>query len=280
MTALPFSILSLAQILLVHNFHLLNPGNKNLCGPPLDPCVLPKHPEIPNNVSQPPKGQPPIIVQENPNQKKEVSLLKIIMIVLVLGVSLGIIAAILIIFYLRKRKTQIERASSYEDSSKLPTSFGSSKVEPEPIEIKKKADYGKLSFVRDDMEPFDLQDMLRASAEVLGSGTFGASYKTVISNGQAYVVKRYKQMNNVGREDFQEHMKRLGRLEHPNLLPLTAFYYRKEEKLLLYEFVENGSLASKLHGKILNLPDFNFKCFCAYNYPCQFIYVYLGAFFY
>ncbi|KAK9229912.1 hypothetical protein WN944_022878 [Citrus x changshan-huyou] len=62
-------------------------------------------------------------------------------------------------------------------------------------------------------------------------------------------------MNNVGREDFREHLRRLCRLERPNLLPLRAFYYRQEEKLLLYEFVDNGGLASKFHGKNFNFFD-------------------------
>ncbi|KAK1363031.1 hypothetical protein POM88_038592 [Heracleum sosnowskyi] len=59
----------------------------------------------------------------------------------------------------------------------------------------------------------------------------------------AVVVKRYRKMNNVGREDFQEHMRRLGKFRHPNLLPLVAYYYRKEEKLMVSDYVANGSLA-------------------------------------
>jgi len=55
-------------------------------------------------------------------------------------------------------------------------------------------------------------------------------------------------MNNVGKEEFQEHMKRLGRLSHPNLLPPVAYYYRREEKLLVTDYVHNGSLAVRLHG--------------------------------
>lgn len=106
----------------------------------------------------------------------------------------------------------------------------------------------KLIFLREDIERFDIQDMLRASAEVLGSGAFGASYKAVINSGLSLVVKRYKQMNNVGREDFHEHMRRMGKLHHPNLQPLLAYYYRKEEKLLVTQFAVNTSLASHLHG--------------------------------
>ncbi|KAK4427505.1 Pollen receptor-like kinase [Sesamum alatum] len=108
---------------------------------------------------------------------------------------------------------------------------------------------GKLSFVREDRAKFDLQDLMRASAEVLGSGNFGASYKAVLVEGEAVVVKRFKQMNSVGREDFHEHMRRLGRLSHPNLLPLVAYLYRKDEKLFVLDYVHNGSLAARLHSK-------------------------------
>lgn len=113
---------------------------------------------------------------------------------------------------------------------------------------KNTAENGKLHFVRGGRERFELEDLLKASAEVLGSGSFGSSYKATLLSGQPYVVRRFKQMTNVGKEEFYEHMRQLGRLTHPNLLPLVGFYYRKEEKLLINDFVPNGSLASHLHG--------------------------------
>jgi hypothetical protein len=113
----------------------------------------------------------------------------------------------------------------------------------------KTVDNGQLHFVRYDRGRFDLQDLLKASAEVLGSGTLGSSYKTVLSDGPSMVVKRFRHMSNVGNEEFHEHMRKLGTLSHPNLLPLVAYYYRKEEKLLVSDLIENGSLASRLHGK-------------------------------
>ncbi|XP_019198460.1 PREDICTED: pollen receptor-like kinase 1 [Ipomoea nil] len=108
---------------------------------------------------------------------------------------------------------------------------------------------GKLAFMRADRTHFDLQDLLRASAEVLGTGSLGSSYKAVLMDGQSVVVKRFKHMNLVEREDFHEHMRRIARLEHPNLLPLIAYYYRKEEKLMISDFMSSGSLAAHLHGK-------------------------------
>ncbi|KAJ0780454.1 putative protein kinase RLK-Pelle-LRR-III family [Helianthus annuus] len=104
-----------------------------------------------------------------------------------------------------------------------------------------------LTFLVDDEERFDLADLLKASASVLGSGMFGSSYKTAIAGGKVMVVKRFKQMNNVGKEEFYEHMKRLSRLTHPNIQPIVAFYYNKDEKLLVSNYVDNISLAFHLH---------------------------------
>ncbi|MED6162083.1 hypothetical protein PIB30_066997 [Stylosanthes scabra] len=118
-----------------------------------------------------------------------------------------------------------------------------------------KEENGELKFVREDRRnTFDLQGLLRASAEVLGSGSFGSTYKAMVLNNnsgkeEAMVVKRFRHMNDVGKHEFYEHMRKLGSLSHPNLLPLVAFHYRKQDKFLVYDFGENGSLATHLHGR-------------------------------
>ncbi|CAH8328311.1 unnamed protein product [Eruca vesicaria subsp. sativa] len=131
---------------------------------------------------------------------------------------------------------------------------------PREGEDKRGGDQRKLHFVRNDREKFTLQDMLRASAEVLGSGAFGSSYKAALTSDSAVVVKRFRFMSNIGREEFYDHMKKIGRLSHPNLLPLIAFHYRKDEKLFVTDYIPNGSLANLLHANrtpgqvVLNWP--------------------------
>lgn len=113
-----------------------------------------------------------------------------------------------------------------------------------------KEEKGKLVFVRERKQRFEIEDLLRASAEILGSGNFGSSYKANLFDGPAVVVKRFREMKGLGAEKFQEYMRRLGRLSHPNLVPLVAYMAKKDEKLLVTEHVPNGSLAHMLHGKI------------------------------
>ncbi|KAL5836271.1 hypothetical protein ACOSQ4_015768 [Xanthoceras sorbifolium] len=169
--------------------------------------------------------------------------------------GIAIIAAILLLLCRRKQKDRSAQSLETPTPSNLQKKSGIRETDRASegsvgagSARGKKSEGTKLSFVRDDREKFDLQDLLKASAEILGSGCFGSSYKAALPTGKMMVVKRFKQMNNVGREEFQEHMRRLGRLRHPNLLPLVAYYYRKEEKLLISDFVERGSLAVHLHG--------------------------------
>lgn len=219
-------------------------GNDGLCGAPLKACSAPSS----NIKTKKPKGVSTALI----------------VIMILIGV-MAIFAAILFLIVRRHHKKE-----EYYSSSSIEAPRGSSvqsrsvpTVPKEPDQVSqtsehsskgvgggsgKKADSLKLSFVRDDRERFDMQDLLKASAEVLGSGCFGSSYKAALLTGPVMVVKRYKQMNNVGREEFQEHMRRIGRLAHPNLLPLVSYYYKKEEKLLITDHVQNGSLAVHLHG--------------------------------
>ncbi|KAE8683155.1 putative nucleoredoxin 3-like isoform X1 [Hibiscus syriacus] len=173
-----------------------------------------------------------------------------IIIISVVACSLVIIALIAAVHYVLKDPTIASQFK--EPENKKPgnnVTVGKISEDKSANHYKKSGGNAWLHFVRNERERFELQDLLRASAEVLGSGSFGSSYKAVISDGRAMVVKRLKQMYKVGKEEFREHMARLGRLSHPNVLSLVAFYYRREEKLLVSDFAPNGSLASYLHSR-------------------------------
>lgn len=170
----------------------------------------------------------------------------IIIVVVLVGVALAALVAVVIILLVARRKQkskQPEHTLSPADLEKL--QVGS----PDHHEQTKKVDQAvRLTFLKEDGEKFDMSHLLKASAEILGSGVFGSTYKACLNDDQVIVVKRYKHMNNVNREEFNEHMQKLGKLNHPNLLPVVAFYFRKEEKLMITDFVQNVSLAVHLHG--------------------------------
>ncbi|KAG4137534.1 hypothetical protein ERO13_D07G077400v2 [Gossypium hirsutum] len=113
----------------------------------------------------------------------------------------------------------------------------------------KSSDKGKksLSFFRTGAEVFDLDNLLRASAEVLGKGTFGTTYKATLEMGLVAAVKRIKDVA-VPEKELEAKMAAVGAMDHHNLVPLRAYYFSGDEKLLVYDYMPMGSLSALLHG--------------------------------
>ncbi|KAK4767444.1 hypothetical protein SAY86_015194 [Trapa natans] len=105
----------------------------------------------------------------------------------------------------------------------------------------------KLIFFGNAPRVFDLEDLLRASAEVLGKGTFGTTYKAVLEVGMAVAVKRLKDVT-VSSREFMKRIEGVGAMNHENLVPLRAYYHSNDEKLLVFDFMSMGSLSALLHG--------------------------------
>ncbi|KAE8701308.1 putative inactive receptor kinase [Hibiscus syriacus] len=94
---------------------------------------------------------------------------------------------------------------------------------------------------------FDLDHLLKASAEVLGKGTFGTAYKASLDKRVAVVVKRLKDVT-VSEKEFRAKMEVVGAMDHQNLVPVRAYYFSRDEKLLVYDYMPMGSLSALLHG--------------------------------
>ncbi|XP_052183303.1 pollen receptor-like kinase 3 [Diospyros lotus] len=109
-------------------------------------------------------------------------------------------------------------------------------------------DTSDLVVVNEERGIFGFADLMKASAEVLGNGELGSSYKAVMGNGVAVVVKRMKETNKIGKDTFDAEMRRLGKLRNPNILTPLAYHFRKEEKLVVTEYAPKGSLFFVLHG--------------------------------
>ncbi|PIN18999.1 Non-specific serine/threonine protein kinase [Handroanthus impetiginosus] len=112
----------------------------------------------------------------------------------------------------------------------------------------------KLVFIEDVIPTFDLEEMLRASAEVLGKGTFGTCYKKKLENGNTIVVKRLRDVR-VTFKEFQQHVEVIGSMRHKNIADLRAYYFSRDKKLLVYDYYDQGSLFAALHGNARRFLD-------------------------
>ncbi|KAL0407304.1 UNVERIFIED_CONTAM: G-type lectin S-receptor-like serine/threonine-protein kinase [Sesamum latifolium] len=80
----------------------------------------------------------------------------------------------------------------------------------------------------------------------LGQGGFGPVFKGKLPNGQEIAVKRLARSSNQGLEEFMNEVEVISRLQHRNLVRLLGCCVEHEEKMLVYEFLPNGSLDSYL----------------------------------
>ncbi|KAM4087923.1 hypothetical protein ACB094_07G032700 [Castanea mollissima] len=83
--------------------------------------------------------------------------------------------------------------------------------------------------------------------EELGRGAFGIVYKGEIGNGKKLVaVKRLEKLLAEWEREFQTEMKVIGRTHHKNLVHLLGYCHDGRNRLLVYKYMSNGSLADIL----------------------------------
>ncbi|OVA04175.1 Protein kinase domain [Macleaya cordata] len=257
--------------------------NLVLCGSPLPSCKDivsdPSKPRSNGAVASPvsPVTGSPAMVSSSPSSKPEVSqsttppsnsrrsknskmsVLEVVAIIIGDILVLALISGILFCYFWKtnkmagdgKRSSQLHETEKIVYSSSPYTSQGGI------------LERGKMVFFEggdhtqnQNQKRFELEDLLRASAEMLGKGGFGTAYKAILDDGNVVAVKRLKETNlsaaGGGNNDikrvFDQHMEFLGCIRHPNVVSLMAYYYGRDEKLLVFEYMPNGSLFWLLHG--------------------------------
>ncbi|TVU33209.1 hypothetical protein EJB05_24999, partial [Eragrostis curvula] len=115
-----------------------------------------------------------------------------------------------------------------------------------------------LEFELGHLKHFSFHDLQNATdnfnpKKILGQGGFGIVYKGCLRNGTLVAVKRLKDPDVTGEVQFQTEVELIGLAVHRNLLRLYGFCMTSKERLLVYPYMPNGSVADRLreyhHGK-------------------------------
>ncbi|KAF6149171.1 hypothetical protein GIB67_026027 [Kingdonia uniflora] len=190
-------------------------GNLNLCGSP-SPIPCPKRKFF--------RG--PILIP-------------IFVVLYVIGLSVIVLMSVL---YYRKNK-------KYKNMKEMIISDLEKKKTRSTIETNDAAEEReRLVFMDEGGETFQLSDLLKASAEGLTKGNFGNVYKAMLAEGPQIVVKRLRDLKPLSSDEFAKQIQVFANMKHPNLLPLLAYYYSKNEKFLVYKYAQNGNLFDRIHG--------------------------------
>ncbi|PNT71714.1 hypothetical protein BRADI_2g34314v3 [Brachypodium distachyon] len=90
---------------------------------------------------------------------------------------------------------------------------------------------------------------------ILGQGGFGIVYKGLLHDGTIAAVKRLKDfVSSTGEHQFRTEVAVISLVVHRNLLSLIGFCSEKNERLLVYPYMPNGTVSSKLQEYVNQKP--------------------------
>ncbi|CAN6216939.1 unnamed protein product [Urochloa humidicola] len=90
---------------------------------------------------------------------------------------------------------------------------------------------------------------------VIGEGGFGCVFKGWLADGKCVAVKQLKAGSGQGEREFQAEVEIISRVHHRHLVSLVGYCVVAHHRMLIYEFVPNGTLEHHLHGRGMPVMD-------------------------
>ncbi|CAI8616049.1 unnamed protein product [Vicia faba] len=99
----------------------------------------------------------------------------------------------------------------------------------------------------------DLQNATKNFSEKLGGGGFGSVFKGILPDSSVIAVKKLESISQ-GEKQFRTEVSTIGTVQHVNLVRLRGFCSEGDKRLLVYDYMPNGSLDSHLfqNSKVLD----------------------------
>ncbi|KAG5021976.1 hypothetical protein JHK85_018318 [Glycine max] len=98
----------------------------------------------------------------------------------------------------------------------------------------------------------ELKQATKGFSEEIGRGAGGTVYKGVLSDKRIAAIKKLHEFADQGESEFLTEVSIIGRLNHMNLIGMWGYCVEGKHRMLVYEFMENGSLAHNLPSNALD----------------------------
>ncbi|XP_022843878.1 tyrosine-sulfated glycopeptide receptor 1-like [Olea europaea var. sylvestris] len=171
-------------------------------------------------------------------------------IVLILVICSGIFTFTLLIYWVVSKRRILPKSAEKTDMDMV--SFNSSGVFNEVANDTSLV----ILFPNDTNKPMDLTiaEILKATdnfnqSNIIGCGGFGLVYKATLADGTKLAVKKLSGDMGLMEREFKAEVEALSTAQHKNLVTLQGYCVHEGYRLLIYSYMENGSLDYWLHEK-------------------------------
>ncbi|XP_051124155.1 leucine-rich repeat receptor protein kinase EMS1 [Andrographis paniculata] len=90
---------------------------------------------------------------------------------------------------------------------------------------------------------------------IIGDGSFGLVYKARLNSGPVVALKKLSADAFQGLREFRAEMETLGKIKHPNIVKILGYCATGNDRVLIYEFIEKGSLDQWLYDTSSSSPE-------------------------
>ncbi|KAJ3674105.1 hypothetical protein LUZ60_006097 [Juncus effusus] len=213
-------------------------NNPGLCGVPLPPCP------VPNGL--PTATGSDFVGTDKGLNSPHSRVISVLLAILISVVSL--FAIIISAFVIRTRRKEAKEAKmlSSLQADHAATTWKIGKDQKEALSI-------NVATFQRQLKKLRFSQLIEATngfcnASLIGSGGFGEVFKATLKDGSCVAIKKLIHLSYQGDREFMAEMETLGKINHRNLVPLLGYCKIGEERLLVYEFMQHGSLEDMLHG--------------------------------
>ncbi|KAL1809963.1 hypothetical protein ACET3Z_026953 [Daucus carota] len=190
-----------------------------------------------------------LVNDESRDSSGENKISKKFLIIIIIGSVVGVVAlalVLLVIFVIRRRR----KAKAVEKSdwplvnlyggnsySGLTESAVKNESNFQTLNLELKLAFSEIMYATNKFDP----------KSIIGKGGFGKVYKGTLRNGIKVAVKRSESGHGQGLPEFQTEIMVLSSIRHRHLVSLIGYCDEMSEMILVYEFMEKGTLQDHLY---------------------------------
>ncbi|XVE80707.1 hypothetical protein DITRI_Ditri15bG0002300 [Diplodiscus trichospermus] len=149
-------------------------------------------------------------------------------------------------------------------------------------EVSKELSIPKVPIRTENVKEFNFAELEAATSgfkdtSQVGQGGYGKVYKGILANGTVVAIKRARQGSLQNQSEFITEIEFLSRLHHRNLVSLVGYCREQGEQMLVYEFMNNGSLHDLLSDRYRHTLSFPMRLHIALGSAKGILYLHTEA---